>query len=223
VRAKTSATAARVQPDAARTGEQQQAARAYLALAGRVLHPPPPVLIAIGGWSGSGKSTLAAALAPAIGGPPGAVVLRSDETRKRLSGVAPCERLGASGYTAEMSARVYAALAEQARAVLAAGSSVIVDAVHGDAADRLAIERAAAVARVPSVGLWLEAPEATLVERVQRRGPDVSDADAGVVRLQRSRDPGAIAWLRIDATAPSVAVLQRALEYVRIREAPLHT
>ncbi len=42
----------------------QSLARQYLAMAGELLHPPPPSLIAIGGFSGSGKSTLALSLAP---------------------------------------------------------------------------------------------------------------------------------------------------------------
>jgi predicted kinase len=62
-------------------------AREYLAMAERLLHPPDPCLVAIGGFSESGKSTLAQALAPSIGAVPGAVVLRSDQVRKRLCGV----------------------------------------------------------------------------------------------------------------------------------------
>ena len=87
VRAKTSATAARLQSDAGERERLQSLATEYLAMAGELLHPPRPSLIAIGGFSGSGKSTLALSLAPRIGAVPGAVVLRSDEIRKRLSGV----------------------------------------------------------------------------------------------------------------------------------------
>ena len=86
VRAKTSATAAaQVLDEEARRGELHATAREYLAMAERLLHPPPPCLVAVGGLSGSGKSTLALGVAPAIGGAPGAVVLRSDETRKQLA------------------------------------------------------------------------------------------------------------------------------------------
>jgi predicted kinase len=46
------------------------------------------MLVAVGGLSGSGKSTVALGLAPLVGAVAGAVVLRSDETRKRLCGVA---------------------------------------------------------------------------------------------------------------------------------------
>ena len=64
VRAKTSATAAKVQPDERQTGELQTASREYLALAQDLLHSRPPCLIAVGGFSGSGKSTLARRLGP---------------------------------------------------------------------------------------------------------------------------------------------------------------
>jgi hypothetical protein len=107
VRAKTSATAANLQGDPQRKRELQDMAREYLAMAQRLLQPPPACLIAIGGLSGSGKSTLARALAPLIGAVPGAVVIRSDETRKQLCGVDPLQRLGPEGYTAEMSRQVY--------------------------------------------------------------------------------------------------------------------
>jgi len=106
VRAKTSATAARLQPDARRGNELQALAREYLAMAERLLHPPGPCLVAVGGFSGTGKSTLALGLAPSVGAVPGAVVIRSDEIRKRLSSVSPLHRLGLEGYSSEMSERV---------------------------------------------------------------------------------------------------------------------
>ena len=56
-------------------------------------------------------------------------------------------------------------------------------------ADRQAIERVAADMSVPFVGIWLEAPEATLIARTEQRRNDPSDADADVIRLQhRQRD-----------------------------------
>src|SRR4051812_46534347 len=55
----------------------------YLDAAEAMLAPPPPRLVAVGGLQGTGKSRLALALAPALGAAPGALVLRSDEIRKR--------------------------------------------------------------------------------------------------------------------------------------------
>lgn len=53
--------------------------------------------MAIGGLSGAGKPTLARRLAPGLGRGPGAIVLRSDITRKRRFGAEPTERLPDSG------------------------------------------------------------------------------------------------------------------------------
>jgi len=205
IRAKTSATAASFQRDAARAGELRALARDYVALAVRLLTPPPPRLIAIGGFSGSGKSTLAVAMAPSLGAVPGAVVLRSDEIRKELCGAPPTERLGADGYAREMSKEVYATMSARARVIVRGGHSVIVDAVYGRESDRDAISRIAVDAGVMFTGFWLDAPEAMLMQRVQSRGADASDADARVVSMQCAQDAGVIRWQRIDASlAPDV-------------------
>jgi len=217
VRAKTSATAARVQGDPERASELRTSAQEYLALAERLLHPAEPCLIAIGGFSGSGKSTLALGLAPSVGGVPGAVVLRSDEIRKRLCGVPSLERLGPEGYTADMSREVYAAAARHACTLVRAGHSAIVDAVFANPQDRAAIERVAADASVPFLGLWLDAPAPVLIDRTRQRVADASDATADVVRLQLAQDAGAIGWLRIDASAPAEVVLQKTVNCLPAR------
>ncbi|MFQ3623013.1 MAG: AAA family ATPase, partial [Acetobacteraceae bacterium] len=98
---------------AARMGRHAEGA-AYLEAARAYLDPPAPLLVAIGGVQGTGKSTLARALAPALGAAPGALVLRSDEIRKRLAGAAPEERLPPDAYTAAASRHVYAALERDA-------------------------------------------------------------------------------------------------------------
>jgi len=215
VRAKTSATAARLQDDAARRDDLRALAREYLAMAEALLHPPPACLVAVGGLSGSGKSTLAYGLAPAVGAVPGALVIRSDEIRKQLCGVPPLERVGPEGYTPEVTARVYAVVADRARQALEAGVSVIADAVHARAPDRLAIEAVAMAGSVPFIGLWLDAPESTLVTRVGRRVRDPSDADADAIRRQRTGDTGAIGWERLDASLAPDDVLRQALTAVR--------
>jgi aminoglycoside phosphotransferase family enzyme/predicted kinase len=202
VRAKTSATAARVQEDPRRRRELEEMARGYLAMAMELLRPAAPQLIAIGGLSGSGKSTVARALAPSIGGVPGAVVLRSDEIRKRLCGVSALDRLGPDGYTGEVTTRVYRTLAEHARLALIAGHSVIVDAVFARPADRIAIEALALSADVPLSGIWLDAPATVLESRVARRQRDASDADVAIVRQQLATDVGPMTWSRVDAALP---------------------
>jgi predicted kinase len=219
VRAKTSATAAQLQGDVHRRGELEGMAREYLAMAEHLLRPSHPCLVAVGGFSGSGKSTLALGLAPSVGAVPGAVVLRSDETRKRICGVPLLQRLGPEGYSSLVTERVYSTLAEQAALVLRAGHSVVVDAVYARAADRRAIEQVAEAASIPFVGLWLEAPESTLVDRTAARRNDVSDADTGVVRRQLAQDTGDIHWDRLDASLRAAAVLSSATDRMRERRA----
>jgi aminoglycoside phosphotransferase family enzyme/predicted kinase len=211
VRAKTSATAAQLQCDGQRRTELEGMAREYLAMAEHLLHPPYPCVVAVGGFSGSGKSTLALSLAPSVGAVPGAVVLRSDEMRKRLCGVPLLQRLSLEGYSSHVSERVYSTLAEQAALVLRAGHSVVVDAVYARAADRRVIEQVAEAASVPFIGLWLEAPESELIARTEQRRSDASDADASVVRMQRAHDTGDIRWSSLDASVPAASVLSTAI------------
>ncbi len=206
VRAKTSASASRVQKSSGPARALEALSRDYLTMAGELLRERRPVLVALGGRSGSGKSTVAFALAPGEGAVPGALVLRSDEIRKALCGVPPLERLGPEGYTPEVSRRVYATLAGRAAAALRAGHSVIVDAVFARPEDRAAVEQAAVSASVPFAGLWLDAPAEVLVARVGSRRLDASDADARVVSEQLAVDPGPMAWERVDASREETAV-----------------
>jgi aminoglycoside phosphotransferase family enzyme/predicted kinase len=214
VRAKTSATAARLQPDATRRCELQTSAGEYLRMAGDLLAPSEPFLLAIGGFSGSGKSSVARVIAPTLGAPPGTLVLRSDEIRKRTCGVPLLQRLGPQGYEADVSQRVYETLAQRSRQVLSSGRSVIADAVFGEPSQRALIERVAADLNVPFVGCWLTAPEAVLAERVAQRRGDPSDADAGVIRLQHARGAGTIGWRLVDAVGTPETVLQRVSEFL---------
>jgi aminoglycoside phosphotransferase family enzyme/predicted kinase len=215
VRAKTSATAAALQSDGDRRAELERLAQNYLTMALGFLGGPGPCLVAVGGLSGTGKSTLARALAPGLGRAPGAVVVRSDEVRKQLHGVPTMTRLGADAYSPAFSRRVYAAMAARASAVVRSGHSAIVDAVFSSAAERAAIEQVAASSSVPFVGLWLDAPEPLLADRVRRRTGDASDADAGVIRLQMTVEQGPIPWHRIDASAEATEVASAASEILK--------
>lgn len=217
VRAKTNTTAARLQRDPQRRRELEEMARGYLALAATLLRPASACLIVIGGFSGSGKSTLSRALAPSIGAVPGALLVRSDEIRKRLCGVSPLTRLGPAGYTADVTRRVYGTITQRAAMVVRAGHSVIVDAVFARPADRDAIERVADAAGVPFVGLWLDAPEQVLVERSRAREADPSDADPAVVRAQLVQGAGKITWDRIPASAEADDVVQHATSVIDMR------
>jgi aminoglycoside phosphotransferase family enzyme/predicted kinase len=190
-------------------------ARRYFAAAEAFLEPVAPRVIAIGGLSGSGKSTLAAKLAPHLGRAPGAVHLRSDIERKRLTGAAEIERLPAEAYTPAATEKVYAALRRQARLAATAGCGVVVDAVHGLPAEREAIAATAAEAGASFAGLWLDAPLEVLVERVRERSGDASDATPDVVKAQAGADLGPIAWSRLDAAHEPDKALERALALIR--------
>jgi hypothetical protein len=199
IRAKVEGFTADLAEDAAERADLVAAARAYLDLAAGFLLPAPPRLVAIGGVSGTGKTTLARRLAPGLGRAPGAVLLRSDTTRKKLCGVAPDARLGPDAYDERVSRQVYASVIARAASLLAAGQAVIVDAVMLDPADREAVEQVARERGVRFDGLWLSAPAGTLAERVGARRGDASDATPEVVEAQLGVDPGALAWHSIES------------------------
>jgi hypothetical protein len=174
-------------------------ARRYLELTERFLEPQPCRLVAVGGLSGSGKSTLAEGLAPELGLRPGARVLRSDVTRKLLLGVDPEERLPATAYTRETSARVYDALCRKAALGLAAGYTVVIDAVALTAEERNSFAKVARAAAVPFSGLWLETRPEAMADRIRGRVRDASDATPEILAEQLRQDAGEIDWVRIKA------------------------
>ncbi len=186
-------------------------AAAYLALSLGYLHPPPPVVVAVGGLMGSGKTTLARALAPALGPAPGALVLRSDEIRKRRRGVAPEQRLPADAYAEAESRAVFAELHRAVAETAAAGHAAIADATYLDPAHRRAV--AAAAGAVRFLGVWLEAPLALLESRIAARQGDASDATVAVLRRAAQSGQRPADWLAVDATdaARALATVRDAL------------
>ena len=178
----------------------------YLNAAALYLAPRAPVCVAVGGLPGSGKSTLARALAPLLGRAPGALILRSDEIRKRQHGLAPEQRLPASAYTPAKSVAVFDALFRDTAAAVQAGQAVIADAMFMTPEHRDRVERAATGNGVPFVGLWLMAPGEALERRVAARQGDASDATVAVLRAAAKNDPGPGAWHAIDASESVVAL-----------------
>jgi aminoglycoside phosphotransferase family enzyme/predicted kinase len=172
------------------------ASRHYLDAAMRHLTPPPARLVAVGGYSGSGKTTVARDLAPGLGPKPGAVVLRSDEIRKRLWGCDPLTKLPPKAYAPGQSERVYGEMIGAARDLLAAGRAVVLDAAFLKPQERAQAEGLAREAGVDFEGIWLEAAPEVLRARVAARTGDASDADVAVLERQLAFDVGEVGWER---------------------------
>jgi uncharacterized protein len=187
-----------------------RAARAYFDFALRAIVPPGPAFVAVGGLSGTGKSVLARMLAPALEPMPGAVIVRSDAERKALFGQSEAEKLPSSAYTEDVNARVYAALGDKARRIVAAGHSVIVDAVFAKPQERTALAHAAQSTPVPLQGLFLTADVATRLARVGGRVGDASDADRAVAQAQEHYALGRLEWASVDASGTPEATLAHA-------------
>jgi uncharacterized protein len=211
IAAKTRGFSAANQKDKTRATRERDIAESCLALALSFLTArPAPVLAAVGGLSGSGKSAVAAGIAPLLGVAPGALILRTDVERKRLAGVTPEAPLPPESYTREASRAVYDGLFARVRAGLAAGHSVVVDAVFADPAERQAMRDIAAAAGVCFQGLWLDCPEELRLARVAGRKDDASDAGVAVAAEQTKRDVGDVDWRHLDAAAAPENVLAAA-------------
>ncbi len=214
VRAKVAASLEAVAEQEQEKLKRRAEAAGYFRRALDYLKPEAARLVVVGGLSGTGKTTLARALAPALGRAPGALHLRSDVLRKRLSGVPELERLPASAYTAEASGKVYAALCAMAAEALGTGQAVVLDAVFAKPEERAAVEAVAQAAGVPFTGLWLDAAPEVMAARVTKRRGDASDADAAVVEHQLTYDLGPLAWPRLDAGVSLETLRGKAMEKI---------
>jgi len=169
-------------------------ARMYLKAAQAFLKPVPAVLMAVGGLSGSGKSTRARHLAPATGRAPGAVVLRSDEIRKRLWACPEYETLPKEAYAAEENGRVYDHMFDLARRGLETGQSVILDATFREVLWRNRCGELAEQVGSEFSGLWLDLPAEVRRQRVEARTRDVSDATPEIAENQQDVDLSQVSW-----------------------------
>ncbi|MDO9248406.1 MAG: AAA family ATPase [Phenylobacterium sp.] len=176
---------------------------AYLDAAIAHLTPVAPSLAAVGGLSGAGKSTFARLIAPGLGASPGAVVLRTDEIRKRLLGVAPDARLSSAVYSPAFYQDVYDTVFADARALLAAGRAVVLDATFIQPELRARAQALAAELGVAFHGVWLEAAPDILATRIDGRSGDASDATRATLQMQLDRDIGEVTWTHVDASGPA--------------------
>jgi predicted kinase len=142
----------------------------------------PPSLLITCGLMGTGKSRLAAALAPALHGE----VIRSDVLRLRFK-QAPDEGaragFGQGPYSRETTDIVYRLLAEQARELLTAGRTVILDASFADDGQRRRMQQLAIECNVPFAVLYCTIPRTVTLQRLQNRTEQGRDASDGRVEL----------------------------------------
>ena len=174
------------------------AARSLLDLAARHLARGRVRLVLVGGPPATGKSTLANAIAAHSGW----TVLRSDEIRKQLAGIAPTTSAAAARdeglYTRDWTDRTYAALLDAAAERLRHGQSVILDASWPDEGRRAPARRVAEATASELTALVCRVDPATAVVRAARRaelGSDASDAGPALAAQLRARFepwPGAI-------------------------------
>jgi len=196
-----------------------RSAQAYFELAQRLIHPPAPTLVAVGGLSGTGKSVLARALAPDVMPQPGAIALRTDVLRKQQFGVHETDRLPERAYQPQMTQKIYDLLVQHAQRILVQGHSVVVDAVFARESERAAIRDAARRLNAGFVGLFLQTDLATRQNRVSRREGDASDATPEIAGLQEKYDVGKIDWAIIDASGTPELTLRRSLVQISSHKA----
>ena len=199
IRAKVEAASAE-RLDRQKCDETRALARRYFDCAVRFLAHVPPRLVAVSGLSGVGKSALAGALAPEIGQAPGALWLRSDLERKSMSWVEETVGLPASAYSSDVTRDVYERLIDKARIALRAGQAVLLDATFATSAERSAAAGAAAEVGVAFAGLFLDAPLALRLARIDSRRADASDADADVARRQSAEPLDEKGWAAVPAS-----------------------
>ncbi len=187
VRAKVAAIAAREHAAGPQRKKEARRVRAYCELALAQVRKGPPVLVLMHGLSAAGKTRLSTELLAALP----AIRIRSDIERKRLHGLGEAEQsgseIGGGIYASAATDAVYARLAAQAERALAHRHSVILDAAFLGQRQRQAALDVAARAGVAAVIVHVDAPEATLRDRLAARatgGRGASEADAAVLDFQ---------------------------------------
>ena len=159
----------------------------YLQLANEFITRAKPKLMITWGLSASGKTSMSNGLLEVMG----AIRIRSDVERKRLAGLDHTSRATAGVaegiYTPEMNQRTYAYLLDQARTILDAGFSVIVDAAFLDVQQRAPFAQLAKQMQLPFVILQCVACASSLRGRICQRQHDASDADLVILEHQLSQ------------------------------------
>jgi uncharacterized protein len=206
----------RAKVGAIRAGQGDQtaapAARRLLGMARRHLETGAVRLVLIGGLPGTGKSTLATGLADALD----ATVIRSDEVRKELAGLAPDQpapaEFGEGLYRPETTAATYREMLRRADIALALGEGVVLDASWTAARRRAHASDVAARMSTDLIELQCSAPPDLAVRRIRRRrtaGGDASDATPEIAaKLAVVRDPWPSAAMVDTSSGPADALVK---------------
>lgn len=173
-------------------------------------------LVVVGGLPGTGKSTLARGLEDRLG----AVLLRSDDVRRRM----PEGALGAAGgrYSPESVHAVYVRMLQDAEELLGLGHHVILDATWNDEAERRMAREVAAATASDLTELRCVAPATVGVDRIRHRlaaGRDPSEATPEVAAAMAARFAPWPEAHEVDTVGPLGAALREALGVVGPTEA----
>ncbi|MGH8599882.1 MAG: AAA family ATPase, partial [Burkholderiales bacterium] len=188
VRAKIHGLRARqAHADPGEAARLEAVAGGYVALAQRLARSERPALIVMHGFSGSGKSTAAVALSETLG----AIRVRSDVERKRLSGLNAGARsrsaVGGGIYRSQTTERVYRRLCDIAGMVLNAGYSAIIDAAFLGRPQRDLARALAGRLGTSLIIVDCDAAPAVLRDRIairETQGAQPSEATAAVLDHQ---------------------------------------
>src|SRR5262245_15192495 len=130
-------------------------------------------IVLLSGLPGTGKTTFARALVSGFG----FHHIESDAVRRRVA--------ARPSYTAHESACVFARVESEARAVLNAGGTPVVDATNLTSRDRRRFVRVARDFNARLVAVHLTAPEAVVRERLSRARAGYSEAGIRVYDAMR--------------------------------------
>ncbi|MDZ4831578.1 MAG: AAA family ATPase [Phycisphaerae bacterium] len=171
-----------------------------------------PALVIMTGLPATGKSTIARSIAK----PLRAEIVRTDEIRKRLTGLDPTERGDASLYRDEHTRRTYAAAVVAASERLAQRQSVVIDAANLFRWQRELFTSLGHAQHIRVVVVETTADASMIRHRLTGRASDraeVSDATWQIYELKRAErepldDVGAEALLTVDVSqSPEEATL----------------
>jgi uncharacterized protein len=156
-------------PELQRERVRQEASMLFDLAASYASGPTTPTVLKVGGLMGTGKSTLARALQRQLGW----ALFSSDTTRKRLAGLEPgqpsADEFGKGLYSAEWTARTYAALRDEVASALSTGRSVLLDASFLQRASRQRLAQIAVEHGAQVIFVECTCPRDVVLQRLARR------------------------------------------------------